>query len=458
MIQIVEKGDNMVCHFCKKKFERNKEQGLPQEESIVYEDDNIYVMPDISPLIVGHMLIVSKKHYQGYANAGKETMKSIKKFLDIYEKKIGNKSYTIFEHGAVRKQTAGASIDHAHFHIVPLRLDFKKELEMEFPKNSQCSLEELLDYAVWGQPYLYFKRGKNEEGYIFQVGEIKSQYLRDIGNRKIDKKNNYNWKECYQGHEAYMAFWKTLMWWKSQDYPMTFKWKKKRILEKYNLINFKELLNDTCRFAIKDYDMLIKMVTGSLRLSKDYYYRLILVPINHKYKLPNYIVYDEEGIQKVKEFVASYNGYSEIWLYNDKKEKDEKCFSGRISYNWKDYVELEFVEIVSADSPRQIENYTIKERKMDYLRLRKTKHDAEYQIEDIYAGIKYKDLNEWEKIFNYVRKMLGEYHTQLCLFKTMVKKYGINSLSLEFRVIDGQFQFIDWDTSNDERIIKNENI
>ena len=91
----------------------------------------------------------------------------------------------------------------------------------------------------------------------------------------------------------------------------------KLINKKYNLINFKELLNDTCRFAIKDYDMLIKMVTGSLRLSKDYYYRLILVPINHKYKLPNYIVYDEEGIQKVKEFVASYNGYSEIWLYND---------------------------------------------------------------------------------------------------------------------------------------------
>ena len=81
-----------------------------------------------------------------------------------------------------------------------------------------------------------------------------------------------------------------------------------------------------------------------------------------------------------------------------------------------------------------------------------------YKIEDIHVGAKYKDIGEWGNVFTYVQEAIKDYNTQLCFFKTMVKKYGVNSLSLEFKVINGGFQFIDWDTSNDERIVKNENV
>ena len=72
----------MSCHFCINIFKKNREQGLPEEDSLVYEDENIYVMPDISPLTVGHLLIVSKKHYQGYGNASLETLNSVNYFLE----------------------------------------------------------------------------------------------------------------------------------------------------------------------------------------------------------------------------------------------------------------------------------------------------------------------------------------------------------------------------------------
>ena len=68
-------------------------------------------------------------------------------------------------------------------------------------------------------------------------------------------------------------------------------------------------------------DMLIKMIKGGLKLSKEYYYRLVLVSTSHKYKLPNYVVYSEEDVEKVKDFVSNCNGYSEIWLFNEKKQK-----------------------------------------------------------------------------------------------------------------------------------------
>ncbi len=36
----------MICHFCEDIFQKNRELGLPIEDSIIYEDNNIYVMPD----------------------------------------------------------------------------------------------------------------------------------------------------------------------------------------------------------------------------------------------------------------------------------------------------------------------------------------------------------------------------------------------------------------------------
>lgn len=52
------------CIFCdKNRFKLNGEIMLPTTDSIIYENEDVIVCPDLSPLALGHVLIISKKHY-----------------------------------------------------------------------------------------------------------------------------------------------------------------------------------------------------------------------------------------------------------------------------------------------------------------------------------------------------------------------------------------------------------
>ena len=70
------------CPFCMNtRFKNNKLVNLPSEECILFENNNIYVQVDISPLCRGHILIITKKHY---LNDTRKVMNSIKKYIKNY--------------------------------------------------------------------------------------------------------------------------------------------------------------------------------------------------------------------------------------------------------------------------------------------------------------------------------------------------------------------------------------
>ena len=55
------------CPFCKNtRFSNNKLVNLPTEDSILFENANLYVQVDISPLCLGHILIITNKHYLNF--------------------------------------------------------------------------------------------------------------------------------------------------------------------------------------------------------------------------------------------------------------------------------------------------------------------------------------------------------------------------------------------------------
>ena len=327
----------MVCHFCENIFKRNRALGLPEKDSVVYEDNHIYVMPDICPLAVGHMLIITKSHYQGYASAEENVLHSVEKFLHYYEEKIGGRNYTIFEHGAVIPYTAGASVDHAHLHIVPFELRMHGAIKKVFPHYKQRELKELREFAEIQQPYLFYKLKSDEKGYVYPVGKMKSQFLRKAAAELIQQKKGYDWKKMYQEADASIDFIKTLAWWKSLSFPMTFKWKKKLILEKYNLLKYYVLLNEVHRFKPEDREIIISLLEKELYKTEERqrYSRLIAIPSKHQYKLPNYIVSKENDLTGAKKFLEYSKDAKEIWHLTGQTEQNDAvcryCFSGRIS-------------------------------------------------------------------------------------------------------------------------------
>ena len=102
----------------------NKKIGLSGTDWGVYEDENVFITPDVSPVLKGHFLIVSKMHINSFGNGSEEIFLSLQKAKEILVEKVYcQEKILFFEHGAVISHTAGGCIDHAHLHAIPLDKD-----------------------------------------------------------------------------------------------------------------------------------------------------------------------------------------------------------------------------------------------------------------------------------------------------------------------------------------------
>lgn len=451
-IAVDQRTDNSKCPFCGNVFRRNEELGLPKAESILYEDDYIFVMPDLSPLSVGHLLIISKKHAQGYANTDKATLSAVERFLAFYEAQLGSRKYTIFEHGAVIPYHAGASIDHAHIHIIPYELQLGTKLNSLFPEHKQCKLGDILSFGAANQPYLYCQIRNKKTGTAYTVGEVKSQILRDVANQCLKKKQNYDWKKTYRSGDAYIEFLKTLAWWKGLKAPLTFKWKKKLILEKYDLVSYFDVLTDINRFQIDEVDLILKLLARELEHGGQISCRIVLVPLNHQYKLPNYVVRTAEDLDRVPAFLQNRHRYQEIWYFTEEIQENAQVISGRLSYHWLGSSYMEYIELICSNTPREIETYSPKTN-TEYMRASRGVGETIYRIEAIQLGQSYTSEEQWFQTFSLFRRKLSAYHACLEHFQSVVWAHGVNSMSLDFKLSGNRLYFLDWDTSDDSKIL-----
>lgn len=105
------------CLFCKITAKQ-----IPS--SAVYEDEDMYAFLDIKPVNPGHVLVVPKKHSEGFHDADEETLKRLivvtQKIARAVTAAMGTTGFNLEQNnGAI----AGQVIPHLHFHIVPRRPD-----------------------------------------------------------------------------------------------------------------------------------------------------------------------------------------------------------------------------------------------------------------------------------------------------------------------------------------------
>ncbi len=190
-----------TCFFCKEnRFCLNKELSLPTVDSIIYEDDNIYVTPDLFPLCLGHMLIITKDHYSSFGNVSHSVYISAERAKRYLFEKIFKKTpFIVFEHGAVVEHSGGSCIDHAHIHMMPFADDLKEMIEAsDFIDTfaADATFKNLKHFADQGIPYIYYHRNfENPIAYPIYNG-LPSQFFRMLIAQKL--KINYNWKISYR--------------------------------------------------------------------------------------------------------------------------------------------------------------------------------------------------------------------------------------------------------------------
>lgn len=185
------------CPFCRDtRFENSKLVNLPTEESILFENENIYVQVDISPLCLGHILIITNKHYLNFfetPNYIKEDVIKLKTNLIQLYKKLYNTDVLFFEHGSAKSGYAGASIDHAHLHCIPYQFDISQDLNKLLGDSVACDILSLNNNFNNEFSYIYLESKENGKQ-IHKVKQLPSQFLRRLTSEKLGN-TDYLWQE-----------------------------------------------------------------------------------------------------------------------------------------------------------------------------------------------------------------------------------------------------------------------
>lgn len=189
---------NCDCFFCKnERFSLNRMLNLEAEDSIIYEDKNVFVTLDIAPVVKGHYLIVTYEHINSYGNANENVYSSLEAAKEYLISNVYHTDNVIFwEHGAVISHSAGASIDHAHMHAIPMPLNIEIDSyldSLEFINSTRQNLDyiSLKKIALSGQPYISYEYGKTNK-YFRCINWLPSQFFRIMISKY--QPQEYDWK------------------------------------------------------------------------------------------------------------------------------------------------------------------------------------------------------------------------------------------------------------------------
>ena len=185
----------------------------PIKNRFCFESPNFIVVPSVSPLNAGHVLIFTKEHRSSMMSipvtVKAQLFEVIAKMYDHVRANFGTPF--IFEHGANDPADQGCGVNHAHIHILPLEVSLRnqvmKEIRLQYPPDNWGSIQELLfNESISPSDLLY---GENPDRMLFyNSGMILSQSIRRIisaikGSPQWDWKEHYGWQEFNRTYESF---------------------------------------------------------------------------------------------------------------------------------------------------------------------------------------------------------------------------------------------------------------
>lgn len=181
-------------------------EDLPPNDIVLHETKNFFVIPDIAPLVTGHILIISKEHYLSFGQLPYnlfEEFKTVKEYIREKSIKKGV-NLTFLEHGPTILNDAGACIDHAHFHCIPLNFDIINILNSEFSIFETSSMDIMRSYAQKNISYLYYDSPYSKNQYIIPLNKDSHILPRQYFRKKIAeqaKLKHWNWRKMIMDND-----------------------------------------------------------------------------------------------------------------------------------------------------------------------------------------------------------------------------------------------------------------
>ena len=180
------------CRLCKSLCNSQGKLGkLRLENTQLFGTKNFVVLPALGPLMPGHVLVISRKHFLSLASMGIE---AISEYFDISEtlsNKFLTNDFIEIEHGSIETECAGASVIHAHVHWIPGLGNFYTMLEGCLkPLQKVATLTDLVGSNL---PYIYLRGGEKPPRF-YEAYSLEMQFMR----RRICEllgRGDWNWRK-----------------------------------------------------------------------------------------------------------------------------------------------------------------------------------------------------------------------------------------------------------------------
>lgn len=234
------------------------------------------------------------------------------------------------------------------------------------------------------------------------------------------------------------------------------KWKKHLVLVEWELRERAHLLSSINRYFIEDYLECLEAIDCELDNSiGDYSIIVKLVYKNDFYKLPNVIVNSKADLEDAKKMIESHDlsSFSEIWYCKNKTKNNAMVFGRMLISNSQLFPNRSPIryELVWSNSARKIERYPVTD--CPFVAAERENWNSQHKILEINKSNA--NVDELLSYTDEIIKRTSVFTSKIKEFGCFVFSQGCNHLCLEFSFSSSEFNFIDWDTDDDIRILKN---
>lgn len=153
------------------------------ESRLLGQTDNLAVIADLSPLMSGHILILSRAHHLNFAQVVEDYPSEFKELLNLllpqYVQTFGR--MTILEHGSAENMLNGACITHAHLHLLPIsRQAVDETMESDGLHWTSFSSLQDLGKSPWTRSAYYLSGEESGFRLYGPTSGLPRQYLRSV--------------------------------------------------------------------------------------------------------------------------------------------------------------------------------------------------------------------------------------------------------------------------------------
>lgn len=224
------------------------------------------------------------------------------------------------------------------------------------------------------------------------------------------------------------------------------KYKKHATLVFFGLKTQEELDKDLARYDVSEIEKIKSDILADMQASKvPKTYIISLVPKLEYYKLPNKLIKSEEDFEGLEDFVSSHRDVSEVWRF----QKENDGMIGRFSISESGE---QIVEQIWGTNHRDLDNYNNQDASLPLIRASRERWGVGYAIHEM-RGLTAEDKERIKKGFIQAILEIERNREKIEMMLEEFQKADLHELAIEYRIDSKGFAFIDWDSSNDRKIL-----